>query len=194
MKIVRSAVLVAAAAIVALAPTAAHADNYSHTDPVGDATSYTTATDTTGTPAPDRVEGDVAWNKVRHGARAVTLTMRYRELTTADEKLHAYAIHTSKMTRYVYLYAGAGHWGGRVAMTNAHDKHVRCHVTRNIDYTANTATVRIPRSCLGRPRWVKTAMFVGAFPSPTAQFPMYVDDANSNGTFENPRWSPRVYR
>ena len=193
MKIVRSAVLVAAAAVVALAPTAAQAKSYSHTDATGDATSYATATDT-GTPAPDRAEGDVAWSKTRHGARALTLTMGYRELTTADEKLHAYAIHTSKMTRYVYLYAGAGHWGGKVAMTNAHDKHVRCHVTRKIDYTANTASVRIPRSCLGRPRWVKTAMFVGAFPSSTVQFPTYVDDANSDGAFQNARWSPRVYR
>jgi len=192
MKLVRSALVVAAAA-VALAPTAAQAATYRHSDAPGDVTSYTTATDT-GTPAPDRVEGDVAWNKVRHGSRVVTLTMGYRELTTVDEKLHAYAIHTSKMTRYVYVLAGAGHWAGKVRMTNAHDKPVRCHVTRRIDYTANTATVRIPRSCLGTPRWVKAAMFVASFPSPTVQFPMYVDDAGSNGTFQSPRWSPRVYR
>jgi hypothetical protein len=193
MKIVRSAILVAAAAMVSLAPTAAHADTYSHTDATADVSSYASGTDN-GTPAPDRVEGDVAWNKVRHGSRAVTLTMRYRELSTVDEKVHAYAIHTSKMTRYVYVYAGAGHWGGVVQMTNTHDKKVRCHVTRKIDYTANTASVRIPRSCLGKPRWVKAAMFVGAFPSSTVQFPMYVDDAGTNGAFRNPRWSPRVHR
>jgi hypothetical protein len=78
-------------------------------------------------------------------------------------------------------------------MTNSKDKKVSCHVTRKVDYTANTATVWVPRSCLGRPRWVKVGMAVASSASPEFS-PAHVDDARANGDFADPTWSPRVYR
>jgi hypothetical protein len=189
MKFVRSALVVAAATLVPLVPTAAHADKYTFTDHTGDVVTY--AKDGTTTPAPDQVEGDIAWSKVQHKSRKVVLTMRLRELNTGTPAIHWYAIRTGKMKRIVLLEAAAGHWGGKVALFKPTGKKVRCTVGRTIDYTSNTATVRVPRSCLGKPRWVKVAM-QEASPGPDANT-VYVDDARGNGGV-NPVWSPKVRR
>ena len=192
MNFVRSALVAAAAASVVLLPTAAQADKLVQNDAVGDVVSVAGESETT-TPLPDRAEGDIAWSKIRHRDRKVILTLRYRELNTGQEMLHYYAIRTSKMKRYVYLSAGTGHWGGRVQMRNGHDKKVSCRVTKKIDYIANTATVWVPRSCLGKPRWVKVAMAQASFDSANPDT-FVIDDARANGAFSNPTWSPRVYR
>jgi hypothetical protein len=191
MQIVRSAVLVMAAGAVALAPTAAHADRYVHTDASGDVVSFDAGSETT-TPVPDRAEGDVVRSVVRHRAHKVVLTLAYRELSTGTPMLHYYAIRTSTMKRYVALRTSASHPGGRVALFDNDDKKVSCKVTRTVDYTANTATVAVPRSCLGNPRWVKVAMAQATFG--TASSPFYADDSRATGDFNKPQFGPRVFR
>jgi hypothetical protein len=190
VKFIRSALVLTAATLIPLMPTAAHADRLVQNDAVGDVVSVSGES---ATPLPDRTEGDIAYSKIRHRDRRVILTMRYRELSTGQDMLHYFAIRTSKMTRYVYLSASTGHWGGVVQMRNAHDKKVRCHVTKKIDYTANTAMVSVPRSCLGKPRWVKVAMAQASYDASSATTFM-IDDARANGNFTRPTWSPRVYR
>jgi hypothetical protein len=187
---VRSAILVTAAALVPLMPVAAHAKTYTYEDQTGDVVLFSTATGTT-SPAPTQVEGDIVWSQVRHKARKVVLTMRLQELTTANPALHWYGIRTGKMKRIVLLEGAPGHWGGKVALFKPSGKKVSCRVTRTIDYTANTATVRVPRSCLGRPRWVKVAM-QEATPGPTEKT-VYVDDARSTGGVI-PVYGPKVRR
>jgi hypothetical protein len=189
---VRSALILSSALLIPLMPTAAHADRYLQNDAVGDVVSADNESQTM-TPVPDQTQGDIAWSKIRHRSRTVILTMRYRELNAGTEALHFYAIRTSKMRRYVYLNASAGHWGGQVEIRNSQFKKVRCHVTRKIDYTANTATVWVPRSCLGRPGWVKVAMAEATFDTSNPDALM-IDDARTKGNFNNPAWSPRVYR
>ena len=194
MKFARTALVVLAGALVPLVPTAAHADRYVHTDATADVVSFSDPSATTGTPVPERTEGDIAWTKTRHRSRMVIMTMRYQELTTVDEKIHGYGIRTGQMKRFVYVYSGAGHWGGKAVMTTARGKTVKCRITRKVDYTANTATVWVPRSCLGKPRWVKTAMFDAAFESATSQGMTYIDDGHNASLGDHPAWTPRVYR
>jgi hypothetical protein len=190
MKLVRSALVVAAAITVPLVPTAAHADKYVHLDAPGDVVSFTSTSDTA---APDQTNGDITRSTVRHRARKVVLTMRFRDLNGSGYTVYAYAIRTGKMTRHVSLVTIPGHHRGKVLMTTAKGKTVRCRTTRSIDYTANTATVGIPRSCLGRPRWVKVGM--GMVTSPTEKFTTgFGDDAGTNGDFNSLAWSPRVHR
>lgn len=190
MKLVRSALVAAAAMLVPLVPTAAHADSYTHTDAVGDVVSFEGTTDT---PAPAQVNGDIAWTKVRHKSRKIVLTTRYRDLDGSGYSVHYFAIRTSKMTREVTLVTFPGHTGGKVMMSKPNGKNVRCHLTRLIDYTANTATVSVPRSCLGRPRWVKVGAAFATSPS-TAFGSGFADDAGTNGDFNKPAWSPKVFR
>ena len=190
MKLVRTAVVVAALA-VSLMPTTAFADTYLHNDATADVVSFSsTSADAA---APDEVNGDIVWSKVRHRARKVVLTMRYRDLDGSGYTVHYFAIRTSKMTRQVSLVTFPGHLAGKAVMTNARDKQVTCRVRRDIDYVANTATVVVPRSCLGRPRWVKVGMAMVTSPSKTFSTG-FADDARTHGDFNSPGWSPRVYR
>lgn len=189
MRLVRSAILVTAAAAVSLIPTAAHAKTYTSADQPNDVVILTLPGGTTA-PAPERTEGDIVSSQVQHKARAVVLTMRYQELTAGQSAVHWYGIRTGKLTRIVLMQADSSHVGGRVRLFKPSGKPVRCHVGHSIDYTTNTATVRVPRSCLGKPRWVKVAMQAGA---PTPDGKVYVDDARSNGGWL-PVYGPRVRR
>jgi hypothetical protein len=189
VRIVRSFVLVGAVAAVALAPSAAQANTYSSTDQPNDVVVVTMPGGTT-SPAPDRAEGDIVASKVRHMSRAVVMTMRYRELTAGQQAVHWYGIRTGHMKRVVLLVADAAHPAGRARLFKPSGKVVRCHVGRGIDYTANTATVRVPRSCLDGPRRVKVAM---QYAAPISKTQAYVDDARSNGGFL-PVFGPWVRR
>lgn len=190
MKLVRSALVVAAAMTVPLAPTAAHADKYVRADASGDVVSFTKSADT---PAPAQVNGDVVRSTVRHKAKRVVLTMRFNDLDGSGYTVFAYSVRTSKMTRDVALVTFPGHHAGKVVMTTPKGKKVRCRLARSIDYTANTATVSIPRSCVGKPRWVKVGMAMVTSPNPdfTTGF---ADDSGTTGDFSQPKWTPRVYR
>ena len=194
-KLVRSALVVSAATLIPLVPTAAHADRYTYSDHTGDVVSFTGDSDTP-TPAPDRVIGDIAASAVAHRSSNVTLRMRYRDLARTDETAaHLFVIRTSKMTREVTVVAAQGFYGGRVIMTKLSGKTVSCRITRKIDYVANTVTVTVPRSCLGRPHWVKVGMASVVFTGMGSSDTQYVDDARTNGTLGSTvRFGPRVYR
>jgi hypothetical protein len=73
---------------------------------------------------------------------------------------------------------------------------VACKVKHTIDYTAHTVVVKVPRSCLGKPRWVRVGMagFTGNGTGDSSL--VYVDDALTNGTIaqRGPQYSPKVRR
>jgi hypothetical protein len=191
----RSALVVAAAAAMALAPTAANANTYRHTDAVGDVYANVGEVDTYA-PAPDRAIGDVVSNTIKHKKRAVLLKLAYRDLANNGEiNTHVFFIRTNNMVRTVRLYATSANPGGKAVMTKGnHDKKVRCHVRRHIDYTLNTAQVVVPRSCLGNPRWVKVGMGAVLFSGTTPADTTWIDDAMSTGTDGTAVWSPKVRR
>lgn len=192
LKLLRSAVLMTAALAVPLVPTAAHADKYTHADGAGDVYSSVGQSGTY-TPAPDRVIGDVLSSTIQHKRRNVVMRLQYRDLVNDSEyDAHVYLIHTSKMNRVVNLYASNLVPGGRAVMTKPNGKRVSCHIGRKIDYDLNTATVVVPRSCLGEPRWVKVAMGGVMFTGAGATDTTWLDDALSAGT--SGVFSPRVRR
>jgi hypothetical protein len=177
VKLTRSAVVVVAMAAAVLTPTAAQAQAVTTPDAAGDMVLLTLPGGSTA-PAPDRAEGDIISSRVQHKAKALVMTMQYRELTAGQTALHWYGIRTGAMKRFALLQADAAHPSGRVRLFKPNGKVVRCHVGHAIDYTANTATVRVPSSCLGKPRRVKVAMQVGMAISSTQ---IYVDDAHNTG-------------
>jgi hypothetical protein len=195
MKLVRSTILVAAAAVATLVPTAAHADRYVFADAAGDVVSGV-GDSTTYTPAPDRTVGDIVSSTVIHKRRNVVLSLQYRDLAAdTEDDAHVFFIRTNRMRRNVTLYATGDLPGGRAVMTRPNGTKVRCHVARRIDYNLNTATVVVPRSCLGKPRWVKVGMggvmFTGISPTDTS----YLDDARTNGVVHSALvYGPRVFR
>jgi hypothetical protein len=189
MKFVRSVVLGVTVAAAVLAPTAAEAKSYTSTDTANDVVDVTMPAGST-TPAPDRAEGDILATRVVHKARVVVLTMRFQQLTRGQTALHWYGIRTGKITRVAIMQSDAGHPGGVVRLFKPNGNKVSCRVGHVMDYTAKTATVKVPRSCLGRPRWVKVAMQEA---TPVSSSQIYVDDSRSKGGFL-PVYGPRVRR
>ena len=182
MKLVRSAVVAATVAAAVLAPTAAEARSWSHVDATGDV--FTAPYNSTSfTPAPDRVVGDVVASSIRHKRRTVVMQLQYRDLELGSEiNAHVFVVRTPTMRRIVTLVAASSFPNGRVRVTKPNKKKVTCRVPHRIDYTLNTATVVVPRSCLGNPRWVKVGMGGASFTGFQSTDTMWFDDALSSGT------------
>jgi len=175
------------AALVAQ-PTAATADVLVQRDAVGDvarspvgASSYT--------PAPTQAHGDIVATRVVHARRAIWVQVRLRELTTASNgNFHLVSIRTPWRLRTVEIDAFPGHWEGRAVMTDAHGGVVPCAVTHRIDYDRNRVMLRVPRPCLGTPRWVQ----VGIRSTVAGATWAYADDARSSGLGSGLTYGPRV--
>ena len=192
MKPIRSAALVAATVVAVLAPSAAQAKSWSHADATGDVFSAPYKSNAF-TPAPDRVVGDVIGSSIRHKRSAVVMQLQYRDLELGSEiNGHIFLVKTPTMRRLVTLAAASAFPNGRIEVRKPSGKKVSCRVPHRIDYTANTATVVVPRSCLGKPKWVKVAMAGASFTGFTSTSTMWIDDALSTGT--STVYSPRVYR
>ena len=192
MKLVRSAVLAATVVAAVAAPTAAEAKTYRHVDATGDVFSAPYKSNAF-TPAPDRVVGDVIGSTVTHKRHTLVMQLRYRDLELGSEiNGHVFVVRTPTMRRIVTLVAANAFPNGGVRVTKPNDAVVTCRVPHRIDYTANTATVVVPRSCLGNPKWVKVAMAGASFTGFTSTSTMWIDDALSSGT--HTVFSPRVYR
>lgn len=190
MKLTRSVALAVATAAAVLVPAAAQANSYTSTDTTNDVVVVTLPGGST-VPAADRAEGDIVSSQVKHKASAVILTMHFRELTPGQTALHWYGIKTGKMTRIVLFQTDAAHPSGRAALFKPNSKRVSCRVGFAVDFTANSASVKVPRSCLGMPKWVRVAMQEAA--PATASGQAYVDDSRNNGGFL-PVYGPRVRR
>jgi len=166
MKLIRSSIVVAAATIVALVPTAANADTKSHHDAVGDMGSIAydpvthTLTPSPTTPEPASSLGDITKVKVSHTSSTLKFIVRYRNLAKAgSSQRHEFAIASPNGIRYVFVDATPGHWKGGAFMTKANFKtKVRCKIGGHIDYGEDTVTVKVPTSCLHKPKVVKVGV------------------------------------
>jgi len=175
--------------LVLVSGPAALADVLTRRDPVGDvarspigASSYA--------PAPTQVQGDVLATRVVHAKRAIWVQIRLRELTTTTNgNFHLVAIRSKWRLRTVEIDALPGHWEGRSVTTDARGRAVACAVTHRIDYDRNRVMLRVPRSCLGRPPWVRVAVRSSVAGSRY----VYADDAGS-ATFTGALFfGPRVH-
>lgn len=198
MKLLRSAVVVAAAAAV-LVPSAAHADADGHRDAVGDVRSvaYDSATgqvvESPSTAEPAAKLGDIARIKVSHRSSSLTFVLRYRDLAKAGFRhVHEVVIVTPQYARYVDLVAGPGNWKGKAQMSRPNGKKVRCSIDRRIDYRDNVVTIEVPRSCVGNPKVVR----VGAVALVGYGAKIFYDEAYSaGGEFTDPfTLSPKIRR
>jgi hypothetical protein len=68
-------------------------------------------------------------------------------------------------------------------------KRVHCGVRHTIDYLANTVVIKVPRSCLGKPRWVQVS---DEAISRTDSL-IYVDQGGAGST-EELVYGPRIRR
>ena len=197
MKLVRSAVLVTAVA-VALSPTAAQANSNGHTDSIGDVQSVTAdaqgnVTDETTVAEPTATQGDITRVRATNSSRGVKVVLHFAELNTGGiAQVHQVFIATTKMRRVALVSAYPGKWGGKSILRSASGKKVRCSVRHNIDYAHNKVVVKVPASCVGRPKVIK----VGAVELMLDGTKIFFDDAYAHlGAWtDNVGLSPRIHR
>lgn len=101
--------------------------------------------------------GDIRTVRVKHTATQVRVRLRYVELAkSGTQHLHVVQLTTSKKRSYeVDLYAGPGAWRGVGELVTGSGATKRCALKWNLDYKANTALIVVPRSCIGKPGWIR---------------------------------------
>jgi hypothetical protein len=175
------------AALVAQ-PAAASAGVQVHRDPAGDLLRSPVGS-TAGTRVPTEAHGDIIASRVVHGRRAIWIQIRFRELTpVGNGNFHVISIKSPWRTRTVTLNAFPDHWGGSTTTTDAHGRVVACAVQHVIDYDLNRVGLRVPRSCFGKPRWVRVAIRSTLAGSTY----VYTDDARSSGLPAGPVYGAPV--
>ncbi len=146
-------------------------------------------------------EGDITRFAVRHTARKVILRTTFRELTrTEGFGVSIGMIRTNeRLNRVVSVFFDNEFApNGEVDLSRPNGDSVRCRVGKSIDFTSNVIEVRIPRTCLSSPRWVKvgvgqlTMSITGDEANGSAAFA--ADDALSSTVRDELTWSPRVRR
>lgn len=146
--------------------TTAHAETlHSHTmvDPRGDVRKVV---DGTGSPvaAPHQSHGDIRRTAFRHTDHALWLRMRLTDLNRTGDLFNTYVrLRTNTgLYRGVSVMAGSRRffgeerWAGGTLMERLDGRPVNsCTMDHEIDYTNNVLALRIPRTCLGQPRWIR---------------------------------------
>jgi hypothetical protein len=97
---------------------------------------------------------DVTRVVVRHGHYAVRIRMRFADLRKIGYQAYEATVFTPRRGDDLAT-VGTGP-GARQGTRQWDAGESRCRgFTHTINYDTNLVTMRIPRSCLGRPRWVK---------------------------------------
>lgn len=184
------------ACVVALtlaSPAAAHADSRTLVDARGDVWAMDTPEEGQNTRVPERRQGDIIRTVFAHNNQQVVIRTKFAQLDRAGQlSIMAIKLRTNTgMVRWISLFAGPGRdtnrWRGIV--TRGDGAPMKC-ATHRIDYAAAVAEVRIPRSCLGDPRWVQGSLAAGNF---ARNGTFFGDNPRNDGpSVHLPRYTPRI--
>lgn len=129
------------------------------------------------TAAPGRTDGDVLRSVVRHRPRSVLVELQLASLRRSGlavgESLRIVTDQHVRRDITVQLVPGTGRTTVYVEGRNGQDRPCP-GIQARLDFPHATTSVSVPRSCLGRPDWVRVG--VGAFKQ-TSQSTYYFDDA-----------------
>lgn len=102
---------------------------------------------------------DVTRAVFRHGAHAVSIRMRFVDIRPVGTQLFWVHIRTKSYQYDAVLSSKPGARRG-IRYFQGDDGSRSCPgFTRKIDYRRDLVTMRIPRSCLHQPRWVRLGVF-----------------------------------
>ncbi|MGN6577260.1 MAG: hypothetical protein ACTHKG_16425 [Nocardioides sp.] len=198
MPLVRAALVVSAAALLVPAGALA-APAGAATLSIGDATGdtylghYDEASDTTTyEPAGWQVNVDLEKVVVKHKGRVVVAKASYTDLVRSGQQfMYALRLRTNEgLKRDVNVDTMFTGPKGEVSLSRPNGNEVTCRgLSHDIDYAADTVTVRVPRSCLSAPRWVQVFTAAIGF-SDTGDF--YIDHGHMADMKEKVVWSDRI--
>jgi len=173
----------------------AHAAKHVRTDAAADVVRINPETDAQ-SGAPDVNQGDIRRFVVDHRAGNVFVTARFNDLSRGRQThIHALQLLTSSLRRDVTIVvAPQTGWQGRAFFTDRTDNEQRCaHLTTRVAWDTNVVRVKVPRSCLAGPSWVRAGY--GYF-RVTPKEEVFADEAYRNGAVGDvkPQFGPRVHR
>jgi hypothetical protein len=194
------AALTSAAALTVAGMSPASAAYWAYDDAVGDVVSYTydesTDTDSGPNPQPANTITDITRFTASHKARRVVLTATLRDITAASGTM-MYQVRTGQRTYDAVQRLGTSREKGPVFGLYRNDQRtrVRCSGARtSVDRTSEEAMVSIPRSCLGRPSWVRVGGHAYNLTESDSGYEMVFDVALHDGSPERQALSPRIRR
>jgi len=184
-----------AAGLVVAGSSAAQAQSITDTDTAGDMVRIDYETEET-RPTPNQVRNDVLRTNMTHGARRISIRVKYAELQRVGYGLgqSVQMVTNEGVRRNLDVFVEQGDWAGSVGMWRGRDGgEVRCAIRHSIDYTNNVIAISFPRQCVSSPRWVKFRVLGYRY----GESGGYLDDALRDGPLslsENYAQSRRVYR
>jgi hypothetical protein len=199
MPSLRSAVLVAAttlATAAVLAPTTAEAQSWHHRDAGNDVVKVEeSGGKEVVTPDPTRTNGDITTVSAYNNPRKVYVVVGLTEVRPgeADASGLGVVVRTSRgVRRDIAIINLTGLTRGyRAVVTDRRGRQVHCDASTIVDSPSRSATVVLPRRCLGRQRWVQ----VGAGFITGKGETFWADDALLDGRIiSDIAFSPRIAR
>ena len=176
--------LFAGVLVVAGLAAPANAERYIHRDPSRDVqkVEFMNVDDNGFVHAPRRKQGDVVKVKIWHQVRAVRVVGKYRQLDREGAIGQFVSIRTPDGRVHDFqVTAGPGAWKGV-------EDDSECIIGHGVNYKRDRFSMRISRSCLGRPRWVRVGVGVISFTDRA----IFADDAQSRRVRQNLTYSPRL--
>ena len=142
--------------------------------------------------APRVSNGDITNVSYDHRAARVVIRAEYVELLRPQSNNSTLIFATRMRTnegayRVAFTVADAGDPQGATFFGNRRAE-VRCNIDERIDYFGNAIQVRIPRTCLSRPRWIR---FTSYHATETADRETY-DNPHDDGVFPS-AWTSKVF-
>ena len=190
----RLAILSACAIVLALfSPSAAHAESRRLVHDRGDV--WALEPDGQNTQVPERQQNDILRTVFARHDRSVVVRTKFAELDRVGEIwLMAIKLRSNTgLVRRAALWASpdpyTNRWRGDVIRGDGAPMPCANH---RIDYAANVAEIRIPRSCLGGPRWVQASAAAGTI-APNGVF--FADNPVNDGpSVRLPALTARILR
>ena len=186
-----------------LLPAAAHAEELVTEDAVADVVTVGPTEEGEGdlanlVPTPDNLTVDVVRTVVDHGARRLRVRVDLRELGRERQYFAVLRVRTPAGTFEVETQ----HLGRRPeADLTRRGRSVECPRLRAVsDRASSRATVTVPTSCLGDPRWVQVGVGVAVLTTATTaegaeEVVILADDAHRAGDVRDQiAWGPKVRR
>jgi hypothetical protein len=134
------------------------------TDPVGDVWALSEGENAVWALADGVPDVDVTRAVVKHGRRNLVVRTAFADLRREHEAGYWVSIRSSRKFRAAFVLARPGRWRGQHRLVDNQFGNVRCRgLAHTIDYDSNIVTIKVPRSCLGRPAWVRVSVENASF-------------------------------
>jgi hypothetical protein len=141
----------------------------------------------------ERVNGDLVSTKVNHTVKAVRATATYDRLVRNTDSFQYVMALKRQDGKEFWVYAGAtpDDRNGSITLSKANGDKVKCGGKEHeVSYAKDQITFSIPRSCLGKPRWVKYESAAIVYDAANNYF---IDDAASDQSTPS-EWSARLHK